>query len=98
MVKSYHGDGNSLNHLWLHHLIYNMFNYVFLNHNLPPVGQALINAYFGQGTGMIVLDDVQCSGSETQLLACSSAPILTVSSNCDHSDDAGARCEGMRKL
>ena len=42
-----------------------------------------------------MLDDVQCSGSENQLLACTSAPILTVSSNCDHSDDAGVRCEGM---
>ena len=64
--------------------------------NLPcPAGEALLNAHFGQGTGQIVLDDVQCSGSENQLLACTSAPILTVSSNCDHSDDAGVRCEGM---
>ena len=55
---------------------------------------ALTNAYFGQGTGQIVLDDVQCSGTENQLLACISAPILTVSSNCYHSDDAGVRCEG----
>ena len=41
-----------------------------------------------------MLDDVQCTGRENQLLACSSAPILRVSSNCDHSDDAGVRCEG----
>ena len=58
-------------------------------------GVALINAQFGQGTGQIVLDDVQCSGRESQLLDCTSAPILTVSSNCDHSDDAGVRCEGL---
>ena len=45
--------------------------------------------------GRIVLDDVQCSGSENQLLACTSAPILSVSSNCGHSDDAGVRCEGI---
>ena len=57
-------------------------------------GVALSDGYFGQGTGEIVLDDVQCSGSENQLLACISAPILTVSSNCYHSDDAGVRCEG----
>ena len=42
-----------------------------------------------------MLDDVQCSGSENQLLACTSAAILTVSGNCDHSDDAGVRCEGI---
>ena len=59
-------------------------------------GEALLNAHFGQGGGQIVLDDVQCTGSENQLLACRSAPILSVSSNCDHSDDAGVRCEGMQ--
>ena len=59
-----------------------------------PAGEALINAYFGQGGGQIVLDDVQCTGSENKLLACNSAPILRVSSNCDHSDDVGVRCEG----
>ena len=45
-----------------------------------------------------MLDDVQCNGSENQLLACRSAPILDVSSNCDHSDDAGVRCEGVRSI
>ena len=55
----------------------------------------MFNAYFGQGAGQIVLDDVQCTGSENKLLACISARVLLVSSNCDHSDDAGVRCEGM---
>ena len=57
-------------------------------------GQALLNAYFGQGTGPIVLDDVGCTGSENQLLACSSTPIFAFSRNCAHSEDAGVRCEG----
>ena len=61
----------------------------------PTAGEALLNAYFGQGTGQIMLDDVQCTGSENKLLACRSAPLLKVSSNCDHSDDAGVRCEGI---
>ena len=42
-----------------------------------------------------MLDNVQCTGRENKLLACSSAPILRVSSNCDHSRDAGVRCEGI---
>ena len=45
-----------------------------------------------------MLDDVQCTGSENQLLACSSAPILRVSGNCDHSRDAGVRCEGCEDV
>ena len=60
-----------------------------------PAGQALLNAYFGQGTGPIVMDNVQCAGSENQLLACSSARLLAFSSNCLHSEDAGVRCEGI---
>ena len=59
-------------------------------------GEALLNAYFGQGGGQIVLDDVQCTGSENKLLACRSAIIFDFSSNCDHSDDAGVRCEGIK--
>ena len=60
-----------------------------------PAGQALLNAYFGQGTGPIVMDNVQCAGNENQLLACSSSRLLTFSSNCLHSEDAGVRCEGI---
>ena len=58
----------------------------------------MVNAYFGHGTGQIVLDDVQCTGSENKLLACRSASILSVSNNCDHSDDAGVRCEGCEDV
>ena len=42
-----------------------------------------------------MLDDVQCTGWENKLLACRSAPLLKVSSNCNHFDDAGVRCEGI---
>ena len=51
------------------------------------------NAQFGVGTGPIYLDDVACTLSDSQLLECSSRPILT--HNCDHHDDAGVKCEGM---
>ena len=55
-------------------------------------GIAYNNAHFGAGSGPIFLDDVQCTSSSSQLLACPSRPIL--SHNCFHSDDAGVGCEG----
>ena len=42
-----------------------------------------------------MLGDVQCSGSESQLVDCTRAENQAVSSNCGHSDDAGVRCSGM---
>ena len=57
-----------------------------------PAGKAYSNAVFGAGTGPIFLDDVQCTSSASQLLECSSSPILT--HNCQHSADAGVECEG----
>ena len=51
---------------------------------------SLSYAYFGQGTGAIHLDDVQCSGSETSLLQCPHSS----THNCGHYEDAGIRCPG----
>ena len=48
------------------------------------------SAYFGQGIVPIALDDVSCTGSESQLLSCS-YDSNTV--DCSHSEDAGARCQ-----
>ena len=46
------------------------------------------NAYFGQGTGPIQIDNVGCGGSESVLVQCYH---LTID-NCGHSEDAGVRC------
>ena len=40
------------------------------------------------GTGPIALDDVQCSGNETNLLNCTFNP----NHNCFHFEDAGVMC------
>ena len=52
----------------------------------------LRGAYFGDGLGQILLDNVVCQGEESSLLDC--VHELVGVHNCDHSEDAGVRCEG----
>ena len=49
-------------------------------------------AHYGQGSGEILLDNVDCTGSESSLLFCkhNGAHIH----NCDHHEDIGIKCAG----
>ena len=48
-------------------------------------------AYFGQGTGRIVLDNVRCAGTEHDLMECSHNEVID--HYCDHEENAaGVAC------
>ena len=54
------------------------------------------SAHFGQGTGGILLDNLECTGSEGSLFQCPHNGIY--SHNCRHYEDASVTCECMRIL
>ncbi|XP_049646406.1 deleted in malignant brain tumors 1 protein-like [Suncus etruscus] len=54
------------------------------------------HAHFGSGIGPILLDNVQCSGTETYLGQCSHAGWYT--HNCEHTEDAGVICSDWPQL
>ena len=59
-----------------------------------PIGsRAAGGGVFPSGSGLILLDNVQCTGEEETLLNCSATGIGT--HNCDHFEDAGVICESM---
>ena len=51
------------------------------------------SAYYGQGSGSIWLDHVQCDGTEVRLLDCTAQPIGE-HINCGHGEDVGVLCSG----
>ncbi|XP_056911522.1 scavenger receptor cysteine-rich domain-containing group B protein isoform X1 [Takifugu flavidus] len=56
-------------------------------------GDAIVargEAFFGPGTGTILLDNLKCTGAEASLQECSH--ISWNVHNCDHSEDAGVSC------
>ncbi|PIK43386.1 putative deleted in malignant brain tumors 1 protein-like [Apostichopus japonicus] len=52
---------------------------------------AVSSASYGQGTGHIWLDDVQCGGSEEDILACNNSCVGV--HNCVYGENAGVKCE-----
>ncbi|XP_041481622.1 deleted in malignant brain tumors 1 protein-like isoform X1 [Lytechinus variegatus] len=56
----------------------------------PGALQALGNGSFGQGSGDILLDEVDCIGDESSIFYCSHDGVGV--SSCSHGEDAGVRC------
>ena len=63
-----------------------------MNHNYTIIiiiiaGRSIYRAYFGQGTGQVVLGNVDCNGEESTLLECDNHNY-----NCGHNEDVSVRC------
>ncbi|NWR00545.1 NETR protein, partial [Paradoxornis webbianus] len=58
---------------------------------LSGTPKALSWAHYGQGSGPILLDEVQCSGNELSLDQCKKSD--WGQQNCDHIEDAGVSCD-----
>ena len=56
----------------------------------PESSLSFSRSHFGDGTGPIWLDDVQCKGTEDRLTQCRSNPVGQ--HNCLHIEDAAVRC------
>lgn len=52
---------------------------------------AATGAEFGPGTGLVLINALQCIGNETNLTQCAGADFGT--SPCPHSRDAGVTCQ-----
>ena len=60
-------------------------------------GTAIRSAGFGQGSGSIWLDSVMCTGNESILASCGHLGI-NISRTCNHLNDAGVRCNGLKGI
>ena len=62
-----------------------------LKNNINRGGTAVVNAEYGAGSGSILLDDVECKGTESSIEECFHTGWGV--SNCYHGEDAGVRCK-----
>ena len=53
--------------------------------------EVVSGAVFGEGTGRVWLDNVECTGSERTLMDCTASS--NGDNNCTHAQDAGVRCQ-----
>ncbi|NXI44892.1 NETR protein, partial [Galbula dea] len=58
--------------------------------------KALSWAHYGQGSGPILLDEVECSGNELSLDQCKKSD--WGQQNCDHIEDAGVSCDPFTEI
>ena len=66
------------------------FNLINVDLYYSTGARPLSNAYYGQGYGTILLDDVRCTGNETDIDDCIHSPWDY--NNCGHNEDVGVQC------
>ncbi|XP_052266954.1 scavenger receptor cysteine-rich domain superfamily protein-like isoform X1 [Dreissena polymorpha] len=59
--------------------------------------KSLTGAYYGEGQGKIVVDDMNCQGEEVDISDCKSRPWGT-SNTCHHNEDAAVECNTELRL
>uniref|UniRef100_A0A8C1PFQ0 Neurotrypsin n=1 Tax=Cyprinus carpio TaxID=7962 RepID=A0A8C1PFQ0_CYPCA len=57
---------------------------------LGGIAKAWMGAYFGAGSGRVLLDEVSCTGNELSIEQCPKT--AWGEHNCDHTEDAGVSC------
>ena len=66
----------------------------YVNYMLTFTGTVVrTNAYYGRGSGLIMLTNVGCTGEEQNLLNCTYTGYGVTS--CSHYEDAGVSCPGI---
>ena len=60
--------------------------------NVTSIGIPRYNAFYGQGTGPLLLDDLICNGRENRLIDCTHGGIGMTDFCRGHLDDAGLEC------
>ena len=66
-----------------------LLNWLSLHLYFATAAVAYSNAFYGQGSGPILMDNVTCTGVESGLINCT---FSNHTSDCRHSEDAGVRC------
>ena len=66
-----------------------MMHYIILIIDIIAYG----GARYGEGSGPVYLDNVNCFGNESRLTECT----YTSSTTCPHSQDAGVQCRAECK-
>lgn len=77
----------------LHRLLFNNNSYNYYNTDyyiyFYTGAVAVSNAFYGLGTGPILMTNVRCVGNESGLVNCT---FSTLTGTCTHGIDAGVRC------
>ena len=90
-VEVFHNGswGTVCNHKW------DLRDATVVCHSLGYQSAISSSVSFGEGTGPILLDDVDCVGDEAALTDCRHNGLSV--HDCDHTKDAGVKCSGQQK-